>query len=234
MISFIVPPLIIILGIGAIIVLLARRTRDVDFTVVPQKKKSVKQSHMPHTRSTVRSPSKKGISEKFSTSLQSLKRSSESLFKKNKKDAAMMANLSDESIDATGTQDEIEKSTLTFVRRRLMLQEQQKQSTMQGGDVENPHEGKKYYNEQEVDLVRRIADHPHDIDAYEQLGDYYLVHKNYDEAHQCFKQILKMQPRNRRAQMIMKRFAQDHEKTKKNIDGNIVARERRVKEGNEE
>jgi len=219
MISFIVPPLIIVLGIGAIIVLLARRTRDVDFTVAPPKKKNVSvKQYEPSASAIVHSPSKKSTPNKLSSSFHSLKKTSQSIFKKNKKERSVIANLPDESMSATGTQDEIEKSTLTFVRRRLMLQEQQRQSTAQGGDVENPREGKKYYSEQEVDLVRRIADHPHDIDAYEQLGDYYLTHKNYDEAHQCFKQILKMQPRNRRAQMIMKRFAQDHEKSKKTDD----------------
>lgn len=219
MISFIVPPLIIVLGIGAIIVLLARRTRDVDFTVAPQKKKHTAQPTQPlNTSTVVRSPSKDGVSEKLSSSFSSFKKSSKTLFKKNKKGRAAMAVLPEESVSG-GTQDEIEKSTLTFVRRRLMLQEQQRQSTAQGGDVENPREGKTFVSEQEVDLVRRIADHPHDIDAYEQLGDYYLTHKNYDEAHQCFKQILKMQPRNRRAQMIMKRYAQDHEKSKRENKG---------------
>lgn len=218
MLSFILPPLIIIIGIGAIIVLLARRTRDVDFTAVSQKKKNSAQAvHMPKKSPAVESQSKKGVSNKLSTSFSSLKRSSQSIFKKDKKKHSTTAILPDESITA-GSQDEIEKSTLTFVRRRLMLQEQQRQSTLEGGDVESLREGKKYFSEQEVDFVRRIADHPHDIDAYEQLGDYYLAHRNYDEAHQCFKQILKMQPRNRRAQMIMKRYAQDHETSRKDGD----------------
>lgn len=211
MISFIVPPLIIVLSIGVIIILLARRTQDVDFTAVPEKKKK----ETPLSTLKDEPSSTKATSGKLSSSFSSLKKSSRAIFKSKKKSPIMATTIPEEATISKGTQDEIDKSTMTFVRRRLMLQEQQRHSTNHGGDVEATREGKKFFSEQEADLVRRIADHPHDIDAYEQLGDYYLTHKNYNEAHQCFKQILKMQPRNRRAQMIMKRFARDLEKREK-------------------
>ena len=43
-------------------------------------------------------------------------------------------------------------------------------------------------------LIERIAVDPRDIEAYERLGDYYVGQSNYDDARECYKQVLKLNP----------------------------------------
>ena len=45
-------------------------------------------------------------------------------------------------------------------------------------------------------LIERIASDPRDIEAYERLGDYYLGQKNGRDARECYRQVLKLNPRN--------------------------------------
>lgn len=45
-------------------------------------------------------------------------------------------------------------------------------------------------------LIDRIASNPKDIEAYERLGEYYLEIENWEYAKECFKQVLKLNPRN--------------------------------------
>lgn len=55
-------------------------------------------------------------------------------------------------------------------------------------------------------LIERIASDPRDIEAYERLGDYYMERNIYKDARECFRQVLKLSPANRRAKMKMKRL----------------------------
>ena len=55
-------------------------------------------------------------------------------------------------------------------------------------------------------LVERIAANPADIEAYERLGDYYSEKGNYEDALECFKQVLKLSPVHQKARMKMKRL----------------------------
>ena len=45
-------------------------------------------------------------------------------------------------------------------------------------------------------LMERIAINPKDIEAYERLGEYYLEIENWNYAKECFKQVLKLNPRS--------------------------------------
>ncbi|MDH4330186.1 MAG: tetratricopeptide repeat protein [Candidatus Moranbacteria bacterium] len=49
-------------------------------------------------------------------------------------------------------------------------------------------------------LVARIASDPRDIEAYEKLGAYYEERENYDDAMSCYKYVLKLNPRNKKAE----------------------------------
>lgn len=55
-------------------------------------------------------------------------------------------------------------------------------------------------------LVERIALNPKDIEAYERLGDYYLEWQSYQDAKECYKQVLRLSPMNRRAKIRMRRM----------------------------
>ncbi len=47
-------------------------------------------------------------------------------------------------------------------------------------------------------LIDRIALNPRDIEAYERLGNYYQEQGNIEDAHECYKQALKLSPVNQR------------------------------------
>lgn len=55
-------------------------------------------------------------------------------------------------------------------------------------------------------LIERIAVNPKDIEAYERLGEYYLEIKSYTDSKECFKQVLKLDPKNKNARYRMKRL----------------------------
>ncbi|NCU41110.1 MAG: tetratricopeptide repeat protein [Candidatus Moranbacteria bacterium] len=58
----------------------------------------------------------------------------------------------------------------------------------------------------ETSLIERIALNPRDIEAYEMLGDYYIDRKNFTDAKDCYKQVLKLNPMSRGAKMRMRRL----------------------------
>jgi tetratricopeptide (TPR) repeat protein len=55
-------------------------------------------------------------------------------------------------------------------------------------------------------LVERIAANPKDMEAYERLGEYYLEIENWNYAKECFKQVLKLNPKNENVKGKMKRL----------------------------
>lgn len=55
-------------------------------------------------------------------------------------------------------------------------------------------------------LIERIAANPRDIEAYERLGDYYSEQENSKDSLECYKQVLKLSPINRKAKMHIKRL----------------------------
>jgi tetratricopeptide (TPR) repeat protein len=55
-------------------------------------------------------------------------------------------------------------------------------------------------------LIERIAENPKDLEAYERLGAYYVENKNFPDALECFKQVLKFSPGNRKAKTQLKKL----------------------------
>jgi len=55
-------------------------------------------------------------------------------------------------------------------------------------------------------LIERIAANPKDVEAYERLGEYYLEIKSHEDAKECFKQVIKLDPSNRNARYKMRRL----------------------------
>lgn len=55
-------------------------------------------------------------------------------------------------------------------------------------------------------LVERIATNPRDTEAYEQLGEYYLEVGQWDYAKECFKQVLKIDPKSSSVKKKMKKL----------------------------
>jgi len=55
-------------------------------------------------------------------------------------------------------------------------------------------------------LIERIAANPKDIEAYERLGEYYMEIDSMNDAKECFKQVLKLDPKNRNVRYRMRRL----------------------------
>jgi tetratricopeptide (TPR) repeat protein len=55
-------------------------------------------------------------------------------------------------------------------------------------------------------LIERIAVNPRDIEAYERLGDYYIEINNLSDSMECFKQVIKLSPANRKAKTSLRKI----------------------------
>ena len=55
-------------------------------------------------------------------------------------------------------------------------------------------------------LIERVAANPKDIEAYERLGEYYMEIETYNDAKECFKQVMKLCPTNRNVKYKIKRL----------------------------
>ncbi|HCU70130.1 MAG TPA: hypothetical protein DIC35_00045 [Candidatus Moranbacteria bacterium] len=53
-------------------------------------------------------------------------------------------------------------------------------------------------------LIERIAANPKDVEAYERLGEYYMEIDSLGDAKECFKQVLKLDPKNRNVKYRMR------------------------------
>ena len=56
----------------------------------------------------------------------------------------------------------------------------------------------------ERQMVEKIAANPKDISLYKKLGEYYWELKNFDYAKECFKQVMKINPRDKNVKQKMK------------------------------
>lgn len=55
-------------------------------------------------------------------------------------------------------------------------------------------------------LIERIAVNPKDTEAYERLGEYYFEIGNYEHAKECFKQVMKLEPKNNNVRYKMRKL----------------------------
>ena len=57
---------------------------------------------------------------------------------------------------------------------------------------------------QEAALIYRIAENPKDIEAYREIGDYYMGIGNIKDAKESFKMVLKLRPRDLKAKSSLR------------------------------
>jgi tetratricopeptide (TPR) repeat protein len=57
---------------------------------------------------------------------------------------------------------------------------------------------------EELALMTEIEEAPQDSKKYEKLGDYYMEHEQFADARECYKYVLRLDPRHKRAQVAMK------------------------------
>lgn len=103
----------------------------------------------------------------------------------------------------------IEKKEDGIVRRNVILTEEIKEKEVRpmiSREVVHPDSKAELKNEFEKALIERIALNPHDVEAYERLGDYYIEVENFNDALSCFEQVLRLSSINRRAKIKIKRL----------------------------
>ncbi|MCK4636151.1 MAG: tetratricopeptide repeat protein [Candidatus Moranbacteria bacterium] len=61
------------------------------------------------------------------------------------------------------------------------------------------------FNE-ESELVRQISVNPRNPESYRRLGDFYVENDRLKDARECYKYVLRLDPRHKRAQLAMKRL----------------------------
>jgi tetratricopeptide (TPR) repeat protein len=79
-------------------------------------------------------------------------------------------------------------------------------SPMVREEVVHPEPKEEAKGEYESALIERIAMNPRDIEAYERLGDYYVEQGNSVDAVECFKQMVKLSPGNRKAKLAIRKL----------------------------
>jgi len=57
---------------------------------------------------------------------------------------------------------------------------------------------------EEISLMKEIESDPQNSKKYELLGDYYIEHEKFDDARECYKYVLRLDPRHKRAQVAMR------------------------------
>jgi len=72
--------------------------------------------------------------------------------------------------------------------------------------VVSPHGRTEIKDRLEDLLIDRIAADPRDVEAYERLAEYYFEVGNYVDAKECYKQVIKLDPKNRNVRYKMRRL----------------------------
>jgi tetratricopeptide (TPR) repeat protein len=85
-----------------------------------------------------------------------------------------------------------EKNTNNIVSLRKKSMVSDKIENAQGRETE------------EIALMQEIENDPQNAKKYEMLGDYYMEHEQFSDARDCYKYVLRLDPRHKRAQVAMK------------------------------
>ncbi|XLQ19812.1 MAG: tetratricopeptide repeat protein [Candidatus Moraniibacteriota bacterium] len=59
-------------------------------------------------------------------------------------------------------------------------------------------------DESEIMLMKDIESDPQNSKRYEKLADYYMEHEKFEDARECYKFVLRLDPRHKRAQVAMR------------------------------
>ncbi len=180
MLYLIVPPIIIVVAIAILIVFLTRSLSSKDKKNITNNNPSEKETAI--QRNVTRS--KTFLKTKGSNATRKLKKTLEGdkiKFKKPSSDGLS-------TVQGMKIGDNIHK--VVSLRKKSMISH--KIEDGEDRDVE------------EINLMKAIEANPQDSKKYESLGDYYMEHEKFDDARDCYKYVLRLDPRHKRAQVAMK------------------------------
>ncbi len=191
MIYLIVPPIIIVLAIAMLVVFLARNISlqhgSRDF-VVKQKKRSLSKWEGVQKAFIPKKKEKGGHAEENNDV-------SEGIVKEGEKGNKVYDDNSQTSSKYARVMRGITRKkksgeNIVSLRKKSMVSD--KIENAEGRDPE------------EIALMNEIEKHPQDSKGYAKLGDYYMEHEQFEDARDCYKYVLRLDPRHKRAQVAMK------------------------------
>ncbi len=183
MVYLIVPPIIIILAFAILIVFLTR--------VLSSKKRDSSKGHVVLKNVEevdIRKKIKKGkrfLRKKSDTATKKIKRTLKSKKKSDSVDANNNGKVMIPGIVTGGGVDKV-----VTLRKKSMVSD--RIADGEGRDVI------------EVDMMKGIEKEPQNSKKYESLADYYMEHEKFEDARECYKYVLRLDPRHKRAQVAMK------------------------------
>ena len=92
------------------------------------------------------------------------------------------------------------------IKKAYMDEEERVFKPMLSEKIVVPETARETKDKLEELLIERIAVNPKDIEAYERLGEYYMEIKSYNDAKECFKQVIKLNPGNRNVKYKIRRL----------------------------
>jgi len=177
MIYLIVPPVIIILAIAILIVFLVR--------VLPSDTKNDDQTS---ATDNVKIKDRLQRSRKF---LKDTKGSATEKIKKSLKTTKVARlNRNGDSVRVPGIMTNGSVENVVSLRKKSMVSD--KIADGEERDIE------------EISLMKEIEGDSQNSKKYELLGDYYMEHEKFEDARECYKYVLRLDPRHKRAQVAMR------------------------------
>jgi len=177
MLYLIVPPIIIVLAIAILIVFLVR--------ILPSEK------------------NKKHVTTKNEKKVQEKLKKSKSFFKKK---GGSTKNRIKKTLETTATTLSKGKKKMTNSTQGITMNGDGKNvvSLRKKSMVSDKIDDGEDRDIEEVSLMKEIENEPQNSKKYESLGDYYMEHEKFEDARDCYKYVLRLDPHHKRAQVAMR------------------------------
>lgn len=218
MLYYIVPPVIIIIGLAVLVSFLFKKTSQ-----MPREELAVLEARGGRNYRVLSKSVLKGVSQTSLRVLEKLMQRSKllslkfhNLFQswfqsiKKRREKTKAPEVGDiESVKKKAFKEE----PVENIRERKIIskissrrEEKIKEYPIISDKVVQPESKSETKDKLEVALVDRVAQNPQDIEAYERLGDYYIERGNNQDALECFRQVLKMSPVHRKAKIQVRKL----------------------------
>jgi|GEM_PF-3314501 len=194
MIELIVPPVIIIILSAVLVFFLSRAVRHAaEFDELPQPV----QQPVSATQQRWLTGYTKGITQlKDKTQRLAQKRRITAAVEEAKTNRMMQEDVHSTSFPGHNVdQSQFMQSQKMSRMGEIILNYHRKASQDENREVNDPTE---------AGLIQSVERDPQNAESYERLGDFYMERQNFEDARECYKYVLRLDPRHRRAQEAMK------------------------------
>jgi hypothetical protein len=212
MLSYIIPPIIIIIGTATLIIFLFRKVQE-----IPEQSMVLIENEQRKKRSSIIPAISQFWLKILERIMQRLKLMSlkfhnvtNNLFHYIHEKRQKRANFQREEVPEKVLEEIDEKKKIVEVQiaqKNISRREKKNQHFVRNSipSSSQPAKGVKKDKLEEV-LIKRIAINPKDVEAYERLGDYYMECDNRQDSIECFRQVLKLSTINYKARIKLRRL----------------------------